>query len=79
MKPGHHLSVFRTIPHVKMEITNLVPSNSANVEEVFIGPISPIKTSKKTTQVKYFEGSYSNNQDMRQTCSQIDTFSCRQR
>ena len=45
-----------TLPRVKMEISNLVPSNSVNVEGVFVGPISPIKTSKKN---ELFEGSYS--------------------
>ena len=68
-RPGHHLSVFLTLSRVKLEISNLVPSNSANVEGVFVGPISPVKTSKKNVQVKYFEGSYSNNQDTRQTRS----------
>ena len=66
MRPGHYLSVFLTLPYVKMEIPNLVPSNSANVEGVFVGPLSPIF--KKNAQVKYFEGSYSNNHDMRKTC-----------
>ena len=42
-------------------ISNLVP---ANVEGVFIGPISLIKTSKKNAQVKHFKGSYSNEADM---------------
>ena len=54
MRPGCHLSVFPFHYHVW---SNLVPSNSANVEGVFIGPISPIKISKKNVQVKYCEGS----------------------
>jgi len=29
-----------------MEVYNLVPSNSANFEQVFVGPTSLIKTSK---------------------------------
>ena len=44
-----------------MEISNLMPSNSTNVEGVFVGPISPIKTSKKNTNIKYFEESLSDN------------------
>ena len=59
MRPGRHLSIFLTLLCVKMEISSLVPSNSTIVEGVFVGPISPIKTSKKNAQVKYFEGSYS--------------------
>ena len=44
---------------VRMKVSDLVPSNSANVEGVFVGPISPIKTSRKTVRVQYFKGSLS--------------------
>ena len=44
---------------VRMKASDLVPSNSANVEGMFVGPISPIKTSRKTAQVQYFMGSLS--------------------
>jgi len=43
-RSGRHLSVFLTLPRVKMEISNLVPSNSTNIDGVFVGPKSPIKT-----------------------------------
>ena len=39
-----------------MEISDLVPSSSASVEGVFVGSISPIKTSRTNSRVKYFEG-----------------------
>jgi len=40
----------------RMEVSELVPSNSANVEGMFVGPISPIKTSRKNDRVHYFDG-----------------------
>ena len=42
-----------------MEISGLVPSTSASVEGVFVGPVSPIKTSRSNSKVKYFEGKLS--------------------
>ena len=42
-----------------MEISDLVPSGSASVEGVFVGPVSPIKTSRNNAKVKYFEGQLS--------------------
>ena len=37
---------------IRMEVSDLVPSNSANVEKVFVGLIFSIKTSRKNTQVQ---------------------------
>ena len=42
-----------------MEISELVPSSSASIEGVFVGNISPIKTSRNNARVKYFEGQLS--------------------
>ena len=39
-RPGRHLSVFLTLPGVKMEISNRVPSNSA---KVFIGRVRKLR------------------------------------
>ena len=39
-----------------MEIAELVPQSSASVEGVFVGNISPVKTSRSNGRVKYFEG-----------------------
>ena len=39
-----------------MEISDLVPSGSVSVEGVFVGPVSPIKTSRNNTKLKCFEG-----------------------
>ena len=36
-----------------MEISKLVPSSSASIEELFVGNISPIKTSRNNARVKY--------------------------
>ena len=44
-----------------VNISDLVPSTSTNVEGVlvFVGDLSPIKTSMKNPNVKYFEGQLS--------------------
>ena len=42
-----------------INISDLVPSTSTNVEGVFVGDLSPIKTSRKNPNVKYFEGQLS--------------------
>ena len=42
-----------------MEISELVASSSASIKGVFVGNISPIKTSKNNARVKYFEGKLS--------------------
>ena len=47
-----------------MEISNLVPSNSASMEGIFLGNISPIKTRRNNAKVKYFEGQLSDGAKM---------------
>ena len=42
-----------------VNISDLVPSTSTNVEGVFVGDLSLIKTSRKNPNVKYFEGQLS--------------------
>jgi len=42
-----------------LDVSNLVPCSSANVEGVFVGEMSPIKTSRSNCNVKYFEGELS--------------------
>ena len=40
----------------EMDVSQLVaPSSSATVHGVFVGAISPVKTSRKNSFVKYFE------------------------
>ena len=40
----------------EMDVSQLVaPSSSATVHGVFVGAVSPVKTSRKNTSVKYFE------------------------
>ena len=40
----------------EMDVSQLVaPSSSATVHDVFVGDVSPVKTSRKNTSVKYFE------------------------
>ena len=39
-----------------MDVSQLVtPSSSATVHSVFVGDVSPVKTNRKNTSVKYFE------------------------
>ena len=42
-----------------VKVSDLVPSTSTNVEGVFVGDLSPIKTSRRNPNVKYFEGQLS--------------------
>ena len=42
-----------------VKVSDLVPSTSTNVEGVFVGDLSPIKTSRRKPNVKYFEGQLS--------------------
>ena len=42
-----------------VEVSNLVPSTSANVHGVFVGALSPVKSSRNNTKMKYFEGQLS--------------------
>lgn len=42
-----------------VEVSRLVPSNSTNVHGVFVGAVSPVKTGKSNSKVKYFEGQLS--------------------
>ena len=40
-------------------VSDLLPSCSTNVEGVFVGTLSPVKTGRKNSNVKYFEGQLS--------------------
>ena len=40
-------------------VSDLVPCSSVNVEGVFVGTLSPIKSSSKNKQNKYYDGSFS--------------------
>ena len=40
----------------ELEISEIQLSPSANVHGVFVGSLSPIKASRKNSEVKYFEG-----------------------
>jgi len=62
-----HMSVFLLMQHLvavmaeskDMEMSSLVPSTSTNVHGKFVGTVSPVKTGKSNTKVKYFEGQLS--------------------
>jgi len=42
-----------------VEVSSVVPSSTANVHGVFVGAVSPVKTGRSNTKVKYFEGQLS--------------------
>ena len=47
-----------------LEVSEIQPSSSANVHGVFVGGLSPIKASRKNSEVKYFEGQLSDGHKM---------------
>ena len=43
----------------EVSVSDLLPSPFTTVQGVFVGALSPVKTSRKGTGVKYFEGKLS--------------------
>ena len=49
-----HVHRLRMVQENEMDVSQLVaPSSSATVNSVFVGTVSPVKTSKKNSSIKY--------------------------
>ena len=46
----------------QVSVSDLVPTSSANVEGVFVGALSPVKTNMKDSSRKYFSTQFSDGQ-----------------